>query len=177
MRKLSLLCAAVALFGVNVWTPSVNAATLIGTSVTSNAAFSFNPGPVAISNAVEFFTDGALFTADFSSNALSFKYNPPDCSEQLCENVSFNSFSVSFTDAAFLGANISLLSDTFPLIEWTHVGGVLTLSVPSTGIPSLPFEAQFSINPVPIPPAIALFATGLCLMGLLGCRRKKQATT
>src|SRR5262249_46231571 len=147
----------------------INASTLIGTSVTSSGYAGFASGPMLISPAIEF-SDGGLFSADFGSNGLSFKFTPPDCSQIPCENVSLNSFSVSFTDAAFQGASVSLTSDTFPLIAWSLIGKVLTLSVPSTGIPSPPHEALFSISPVPVPPGLALFGTGLGLIGLLGWR-------
>src|SRR5215831_5050130 len=59
----------------------------------------------------------------------------------------------SFTDTAFAGATISLVSDNFPSsVTETLVGDVLTLSMPGFGT-SGTFQAVFNITPADITPA------------------------
>jgi hypothetical protein len=127
-------------------TPAV--ADLTGTTVTTDR---FTPSSAVITAAGIEFSDG-LFPADFTGNSLDFRFAVDCGGERPCESISLGSFTISFTDAAFLGANISKVSDTFPLTDWDLTGNVLTLSVPSLGVgQTITLDAVFSINAVPGP--------------------------
>ncbi len=163
-------------------------ATLVGTSVDGSLTFTadpsnyFDPGygfvpagylnlsgtTVTVSGSgVEFgFDDGAsLISADFSSNHLIIS----DLTEMPGPA---NSFQMTFTDAAFAGQNLILVSDGFPLAGYAVSGDVMTLDY-AGGNPTVgrTVTANFTVAPAPEPPTFgSLVVAMLAILAILFCR-------
>ncbi|MDQ2776697.1 MAG: hypothetical protein M3Y57_17525 [Acidobacteriota bacterium] len=168
-------------------------ATLIGTSVDGSLTFTgdpsnyFDPGygfvpatgylnisgtTVTVSDSgVEFgFDDGAsLISADFSGNHLII-------SDLIAMSGPANSFQMVFTDTAFAGQNLTLISDSYPLSGYAVSGDGMTLDY-AGGNPTVgqTVTANFTVAPVPEPPTFgSLVISMLGVLAILFCRRPKS---
>ncbi len=171
-------------------------AALVGTSVTGSLTFAADPSnyfdpaygfvpatgylnasgtTVTISNsAVEFGFDDAssLISADFSDTQLTIN--------DLIETAGpTNSFQTLFTDTAFAGQSLALVSDSFPLADYSVAGDVITLDY-SGGNPTVGQTLTATFNLVSTPePATAgtVFVCFLATLGVFLARKHRPAST
>ena len=130
-------------------------------------------------------TDGLVFSP---SNTIASGFT-------VLPGVSFDTLLTTTSQSALvgeIGISFSILSSAFALMTGSSATAdfLHTLAFP-IGMDVFNLPVGYTVNAgdylvnnrfvaeapgaVPIPPALALFATGLGLMGLLGWRRKKQA--
>ena len=193
IRKTSLIALPIATLFAAFALPTVDAATLVGTSVTGSFTFSgdpsnyFDPGyglvpstgylnasgtTVTISDsAVEFgYDDGAsLISANFSDHALTVS----DLTEL---PGSTNGFEMTFIDAAFAGQLATDDSDSFPFTSYSVAGDVLTLNYAGAANPTVgqTFTASFTLAPAPEPSSKGLVAIALLTLTALSAVYRKR---
>jgi hypothetical protein len=89
--------------------------------------------------------DANLISADFSSNHVIIS----DLTEI---QGPVNSFQMTFTDAAFAGPNLILVSDSFPLSDYAVSGDVMTLDyVGGNPTAGRTVTVDFTVAPPPAP--------------------------